>query len=57
MLVLNRKSRETILIGDDIKITVVTIKPNSVVIGVDAPVDTKILRGELERYNDHKTDS
>jgi len=47
MLVLSRKSGERILIGDDIKITIVRIGPNSVRIGVDAPGQMSIVREEL----------
>ena len=47
MLVLSRKSGERILIGDDIKITIVRIGPNSVRIGVDAPGQYNIVREEL----------
>ena len=44
MLVLSRKPSERILIGDDI---VVTQLANGR-IGIDAPKDMRILRGELE---------
>ena len=47
MLVLSRKSGERILIGEDIKITIVRIGPNSVRIGVDAPGQYSIVREEL----------
>ncbi|HBH53609.1 MAG TPA: carbon storage regulator [Planctomycetaceae bacterium] len=47
MLVLSRKSGERILIGEDIKITIVRIGPNSVRIGVDAPGQFSIVREEL----------
>jgi len=47
MLVLSRKLSERIMIGDDIYITIVSIGPNSVRLGIDAPKDVKILREEL----------
>lgn len=47
MLVLSRKSGERILIGSDIKITVIRIGPNSVRIGIDAPGHLNIVREEL----------
>ncbi len=47
MLVLSRKSGERILIGEDIKITVIRIGPNSVRIGIDAPGSLNIAREEL----------
>lgn len=49
MLVLTRKANESIQIGDDITITVVRIQGGSVRIGVKAPKDTNIVRGELQR--------
>ena len=48
MLVLTRKENETIRIGDDIVITLVKTQGGSVRIGIDAPKEVKILRGELE---------
>ena len=48
MLVLTRKIGEEILIGDDIKITLVRVKGNGVRIGIEAPRDVAVLRGELE---------
>jgi carbon storage regulator len=47
MLVLSRKPGERILIGSDIKITVIRIGPNSVRIGIDAPGHLNIVREEL----------
>ena len=53
MLVLSRKISERILIGDDITITVVRIGPNSVRIGIDAPLEMNIERTKAET-NDAK---
>ena len=47
MLVLTRRTGETILIGDDIEITILAVDGSQVRVGVDAPEDVKILRGEL----------
>jgi len=47
MLVLSRKPGERILIGEDVKITVIRIGPNSVRIGIDAPGSLNIVREEL----------
>ena len=47
MLVLTRKTDEQILIGDDIKITLVRVRGNSVRIGIDAPREVRVVRGEL----------
>ena len=49
MLVLTRKANEQILIGDDIKITLVRVRGNSVRIGIEAPRDVRVVRGELAR--------
>ncbi|UZN23349.1 carbon storage regulator CsrA [bacterium 3DAC] len=47
MLVLTRKKGEAIVIGDNIKIVVVSVSGDSVKIGIEAPADVKILRAEL----------
>lgn len=47
MLVLNRKATERILVGSDVVITVVRIGDDAVRIGVDAPREVRIVRGEL----------
>lgn len=47
MLVLTRKSAETIHIGDDIVIKVIHTGSGCVKIGVEAPNHIRIMRGEL----------
>ncbi|MBI4682653.1 MAG: carbon storage regulator CsrA [Nitrospirae bacterium] len=47
MLVLTRKSDESINLGDDITITIVEIKGNSVRLGIEAPSGLRIYRKEL----------
>lgn len=47
MLVLTRKSDESIKLGDDITITIVEVKGNSVRIGIEAPAGLRIYRREL----------
>ena len=47
MLVLTRKADEQILIGNEIKITLVRVRGNSVRIGIDAPKHIHVVRGEL----------
>jgi len=47
MLVLTRKRKQTIQVGEDIVITVQQIKGNAVRIGIDAPRSLPIRRGEL----------
>ena len=47
MLVLSRKKNQTIKIGDNIVIKIVELKGGTVRVGIDAPDDVGILRGEL----------
>jgi len=47
MLVLSRKISERILIGNDIAIMIIEIRPGVVRIGIDAPKDMHIVREEL----------
>jgi len=47
MLVLSRKAGERILIGDDVAITIVRVGPNSVRVGIEAPLDKNIAREEI----------
>jgi carbon storage regulator CsrA len=47
MLVLTRKVKERIQIGDDISITVVRIKGRTVRLGIDAPSHLRVKREEL----------
>ena len=47
MLVLTRKSQEKIHIGDHVTITVVRIKGNTVRVGIEAPHDVRVIRGEI----------
>lgn len=47
MLVLTRKSGETITIGNDIRITIIGIKGKQVRLGIEAPSETTIHREEI----------
>lgn len=47
MLVLSRKRGEQILVGQDIRITVVKLDSNAVRIGIEAPDGVMIYREEL----------
>lgn len=49
MLVLTRKRDESIIIGDDIKITVVEVRGDQVKLGVDAPRTISVHREEVYR--------
>ncbi|WP_437188217.1 carbon storage regulator [Planctomicrobium sp. SH668] len=47
MLVLTRKKDETIRIGDSIVIKVISCGHGKAKIGIEAPVTTRVLRGEI----------
>jgi carbon storage regulator CsrA len=55
MLVLTRKQQEKICIGDGITITVLKMKGKSVRLGIDAPAEVKVIRGELRFEDDRQT--
>ena len=46
MLVLTRKVEESLLLGSEIRVTVLGVTGDKVRLGVDAPRTVKILRGE-----------
>lgn len=48
MLVLTRKEGEKLVIGDNIVVTINRIAGNRVAIGIDAPREVSIVRGELK---------
>jgi len=47
MLVLARKLDESIVLGDDITIKVISVDKGVVKLGIDAPKDISIIRSEL----------
>ncbi|MHC4870337.1 MAG: carbon storage regulator CsrA [Planctomycetota bacterium] len=47
MLVLSRRKDETIMIGDDIEISIVDIKGDTVRLGISAPRDVAVHRKEV----------
>lgn len=47
MLVLSRRLDESIMIGDDIKITLLNISRNQIKIGIDAPKHISVHREEV----------
>ena len=47
MLILTRKVGESLLIGDDVSITILNIRGNQVKIGVQAPKDVSVHREEI----------
>ncbi|MFE4351020.1 carbon storage regulator CsrA [Peribacillus butanolivorans] len=59
MLVLTRKSNESIMIGNDIEITVLAIEGEQIKLGINAPKNVEIHRKEIylsiQRENNEAT--
>jgi len=47
MLILTRRVGETLMIGDEVSVTVLGVKGNQVRIGVDAPKEVAVHREEI----------
>ncbi len=47
MLVLTRKSNQSIMIGDDVEVTVLSVIGDKVRIGIQAPGDVPVFRTEI----------
>lgn len=47
MLVLTRRIGEVIIVGDDIKVIVLSIKGNQISFGIDAPENVSVHREEI----------
>ena len=55
MLILTRRIGESLIIGDDIKVTILGIKPHQIRIGIEAPKDVSVHREEIYlRIKDEK---
>ena len=50
MLVLSRKKNESIVIDGNIEIEVLQVKGNTIRLGIKAPRDVRVLRGELKPF-------
>jgi carbon storage regulator len=48
MLILTRKTGETIVINENIRVTVLAVKGNQVRIGIEAPEDVPVHRHEVQ---------
>ena len=57
MLVLTRKQNEKIKIGDDIVVSVLKIKGNTVRLGIEAPKEVRVVRGELPASSEPRVKS
>lgn len=51
MLVLSRKVGEQLVIGDNIRVVIHRVAGNRVTIGIEAPNDVRIIRGELQAHD------
>lgn len=47
MLILTRKIGESLIIGDDVEITVLSVRGNQVKLGVNAPKEIAVHRQEI----------
>lgn len=51
MLVLSRRERQRIKLGDSIVVTVVRVSGDKVRLGIEAPANVLVLRDELEPFD------
>ena len=58
MLILTRRQNETLMIGEDITVTVLGVKGTQVRLGINAPKDVAVHREEIfERIRGERRDS
>ena len=61
MLILTRKVGESVLIGNDISITILSVRGNQVKLGVEAPTEVSVHREEIyqriKQMKDEQLDS
>ncbi|HMM44564.1 MAG: carbon storage regulator CsrA [Pseudomonadota bacterium] len=56
MLILTRRVGETVMVGDEITITVLGVKGNQVRLGINAPKDVAVHREEIYQRIKHEHD-
>ena len=52
MLVLSRKQGQQIMVGSSVVVTIVRVSGDKVRIGIEAPDDMRVLRGELQPHDE-----
>jgi len=52
MLVLSRKQGQQIVVGSSVVVTIVRVSGDKVRIGIEAPEEMRVLRGELQPHDD-----
>lgn len=58
MLILSRRTDESIVIGDEVRITILSVKGKQVRIGITAPPDVSVHREEIyQRIQDGDSES